>query len=115
MAGLRDWARSFENERWAGTLALLTLGSLAWRLVLASRGPQLPDEDICIGIAASILRPGAPWPLHGGDHPLLGVYLLAASGAIFGPSMLGYRVLDRATASATTSGVSPPSRAPSTR
>jgi 4-amino-4-deoxy-L-arabinose transferase-like glycosyltransferase len=93
MDRLRDWARSLESERWAGAVALVTLGSVVWRLILASRGPQLPDEEICIGIAAEVLRPGAPWPLHGGDHPFLGVYLLAASAAIFGPSLLGHRVL----------------------
>lgn len=90
---LRDWARRRENEVWAGALALVTLGGLAWRLTQAARTSQLPDEEICIGIAQSILHPGAPWPLHGGDHPFLGVYLLAASGALFGPSLLGYRVL----------------------
>jgi 4-amino-4-deoxy-L-arabinose transferase-like glycosyltransferase len=72
---------------------LLTLAGLVWRLALSARMPRLPDEEICIGIAESILRPGASWPLHGGDHPLLGVYLLAASAWLFGPSLLGYRVL----------------------
>jgi 4-amino-4-deoxy-L-arabinose transferase-like glycosyltransferase len=90
---LRSWALSLEHERWRGALALLTLGALGWRIVLAIRGPRLPDEEICIGLAAEVLRPGAPWPLHGGDHPLLGVYLLAASAALFGPSLAGYRLL----------------------
>jgi 4-amino-4-deoxy-L-arabinose transferase-like glycosyltransferase len=51
------------------------------------------DEGVCIAIAERVFRPDATWPWHGGDHPALGVYLLAASAGIFGQSLLGYRLL----------------------
>jgi 4-amino-4-deoxy-L-arabinose transferase-like glycosyltransferase len=53
----------------------------------------MPDEEICIGIAERVFRPGTPWPRHGGDHPALGVYLLAASAWLFDRTLLGYRLL----------------------
>lgn len=98
---LADWASQRERGLWLTALALITLGGLAWRLALAARSPRLPDERISIGLAESVLRPGAPWPLHGGDHPLLGVYLLAASAFLFGPSLLGYRALGAVAGAAT--------------
>ena len=90
---LRNWAQRQPAASWAAGLAAVTAASLIWRFVLASRGSQLPDEQICIGLAQAVLRPGGPWPLHGGDHPLLGTYLLAASGWLFGTSTQGYRLL----------------------
>jgi 4-amino-4-deoxy-L-arabinose transferase-like glycosyltransferase len=92
-AGLPGWALRHERKIWPAALALITLAGIAWRLARAARAPQLPDEEICIGIAARVLQPGADWPLHGGDHPLLGIYLLAASASLFGPSLGGYRAL----------------------
>jgi 4-amino-4-deoxy-L-arabinose transferase-like glycosyltransferase len=72
--------------------AIVALG-FALRLVRAAQLGPIPDEELVIEIAARVFRPDAPWPLHGGDHPLLGPYLLAASAALFGRSLLGYRLL----------------------
>jgi hypothetical protein len=76
---------------WA--LGAVFVAGLAFRLARAMLEPGIPDEEICIRMAEAATRPGGPWVLHGGDHPLLGVYLLAASGTLFGPSLFGYRLL----------------------
>lgn len=88
-----DWVRRHPVAAWAVGLAAVTAAALVWRLLLALRVAALPDERICIGLAEEVLRPGGAWPLHGGDHPLLGIYLLAGSGWLFGNSLTGYRML----------------------
>lgn len=86
---------------WRVGLFLLAAAGLGIRVWRAARAPALPDEAITIGLVERIFRPGAPWPLHGGDHPFLGVYLLAASAWAFGRSLLGYRLLSAVAGAAT--------------
>ena len=78
---------------WGLALAAVTGLGCLWRLHNALTVGRFADEEICIGIAARVLDPGAPWPLHGGDHPALAIYLLAASAWAFGPTLFGYRLL----------------------
>lgn len=61
--------------------------------VLRIGEPALPDEEICIALAREVQGPLSSWPVHGGDHPFLGTYLLALSGRLFGDSVVGYRLL----------------------
>ena len=65
-----------------------------WRLETAVEQPRIFDEDTSIGIAERVFRPGEAWPRHGGDHPVLGIYLLSLSGWMFGRDELGYRLLN---------------------
>jgi len=93
MNALAGRAQGNGRTLWALGLGVVTLAGLLWRLQRAASERPLPDEEICIGMAEQVLRPGAAWPRHGGDHPALGIYLLAASARLFGPSLLGYRLL----------------------
>ncbi len=93
MSALAEWAEGRRQTLWVLGLAVVTLAGLLWRLALAANGDRPTDEEICIGLAEQVLRPGGHWPLHGGDHPALGIYLVAASAWVFGPSLLGYRLL----------------------
>jgi 4-amino-4-deoxy-L-arabinose transferase-like glycosyltransferase len=76
----------------AGLAAVAGLGLLL-RLERALALEPSYTEAVVIGIAERVFDPAQPWPRHGGDHPFLGVYLMAASAWAFGRDLLGYRLL----------------------
>ena len=78
----------------AAALVLVTALAFGLRLWHARTNVLVPDEEILTGLAEPIFQPGAPWPRHGGDHPALGIYLLAGSAAAFGRDLHGYRTLN---------------------
>jgi 4-amino-4-deoxy-L-arabinose transferase-like glycosyltransferase len=78
---------------WTAGLAAVSGLALYLRVPRALDLPASYTEQVVIGIAERIFAPGMPWPRHGGDHPFLGVYLVAASAWAFGRDVIGYRML----------------------
>jgi hypothetical protein len=82
-----------DTRTWLVALLLLAVVAAELRLAAATRQPLVDDEVILIERAAQARDAGGGLPAHGGDHPFLGLWLVMASGSLFGASAVGFRAL----------------------